>query len=158
MWWRLPRSEYEREKGDGNRALFQRLVESREAEGMLAYVAGEPVGWCAVGPRESFPVLQRSRILKPIDDEPVWSVPCFFIDRRYRVQGLSVRLLTEAVAYARERGATVVEGYPVEPRSGAMPAAFAWTGVPAIFLRAGFEEVLRRSPTRPIMRCGVSPA
>jgi GNAT superfamily N-acetyltransferase len=155
MWWRLPRAEYEHSKGEPNREALKALVMGDEPPGLLAYVEDQPAGWCAVAPRADFPVLARSRVLKPVDDLPVWSVVCFFVARPYRRQGLGVALLQAAVDYAAKRGAVAVEGYPVEPKSGTMPDAFAWTGTPRLFERAGFEEVMRRSPTRPIMRRSV---
>src|SRR3712207_1634171 len=137
MWWRLRRSEYDRQKGEGNRRSLRALVEAGEPVGILAYLAGEPVGWCAVAPRRSYPGLARSRILAPVegedggdgDGEAVWSVTCLFVARPYRRRGLTARLLEAAVAHARDRGARVVEGYPVEPRQPAMPPVFAATGI-----------------------------
>lgn len=152
MWWRLKRSEFEERKGARNKRAMKRIVESGEVPGILAYADGEPVGWCAVAPRESYPVLQRSRTLKPIDDQPVWSITCFFVARSYRRRGVSGRLVKAAVTHARKRGARIIEGYPVEPKKGRMPDAFAWIGLPSMFREAGFVEALRRSPTRPIMR------
>ncbi len=157
MWWRLKRSEFEQRKGAKNQRAMKKIVESGEVPGILAYADGHPVGWCAAGPRESYPVLQRSRTLKPIDDQPVWSITCFFIARPYRRRGVSGELLKAAVAHARKQGAHIIEGYPVEPKKGQIPDAFAWIGLPSAFHRAGFVEVLRRSPTRPIMRCTVGP-
>jgi GNAT superfamily N-acetyltransferase len=152
MWWRLKRSEWEKRKGDGNRKALKRIVDSGKVPGILAYAKGEPVGWCSVGPRDDFKALERSRILKRVDDAPVWSVVCFSIARPYRRKGVSAALLKAAVAYAGRHGARLVEGYPVEPRKGATPDAFAWTGLAAAFREVGFEEVCRRSETRPIMR------
>ena len=149
---RLPRADYELQKGEGNRMAFRDLVTSGEAHGILAYDDGNPAGWCAVGPREEFPALERSRIMRRVDDEPVWSIVCFFIGKEYRRQGLMGRLLSGAIAYAADHGATIVEGYPVEPRTAAMPPVFAWTGLASAFRQAGFVEVARRSETRPIMR------
>ena len=91
-----------------------------------------------------------------MDDQPVWSITCFFVARAYRGQGLTVALIKAAVAYAGEQGAEMVEAYPVEPKSEEMPAVFAWTGFASAFRQAGFEEVLRRSETRPIMRYAIS--
>jgi GNAT superfamily N-acetyltransferase len=152
MTWRLTRAEYERNKGDANREAFREIVASGAPVGLLAYADNEPVGWCAIAPREAYPTLERSRVLKRVDEQPVWSVVCFFIKRGFRRQGLSTRLLRASVAFAAERGARFVEGYPVEPRTSEMPPAFAWTGLAAAFRRAGFSEVARRSETRPIMR------
>lgn len=156
MWWKLTRSQFARQQGPGNRRAFRRLVTSGEPPGLLAYHRGTPVGWCAVAPREAYPALERSRVLGRIDDQAVWSVVCFFVARPFRRQGLTVALLRAAIAYAKRRGAALVEGYPVAPRSGKMPDAFAYTGLVPAFREAGFVEVSRRSPTRPIMRCALS--
>ena len=99
-----------------------------------------------------FSTLSRSRILKPVDTQPVWSVVCFFVSRSHRRKGLTVELLQAAVEYARRNGAKIVEGYPVEPKAGIAPDVFVFTGLASAFLQAGFTEVLRRSETRPIMR------
>jgi len=152
MYWRLPRSTFEREKGDGNRRTFKKLVATGEPPGLLAYDAGRPVGWCAIAPRTEYPKMARSRILQPVDDRPVWSVTCLFVTKPYRRRGVSVRLLMAAADYARRRGGRIVEGYPVEPRQGNMPDPFVWTGLASAFRQAGFTEVARRSKTRPIMR------
>jgi GNAT superfamily N-acetyltransferase len=152
MWWRLARSEYEARKGEKNRRAFRKIVEAGEVPGILAYAGTEPVGWCAVAPREAFSGLERSRILARVGAEPVWSVVCFFVARPWRRKGVTVRLLEAAVAHAGAGGARIVEGYPVEPKEGKSPDAFVWTGLAAAFRAAGFEEVARRSPTRPIMR------
>jgi GNAT superfamily N-acetyltransferase len=123
-----------------------------ELPGVLAYAGGQPVGWCAVAPREQYPLLERSRTLARVDSKAVWSVTCLFVARPFRRAGVSVQLLRAAAVHARSRGAAIVEGYPVEPRTDAMPDAFAWTGLVSAFRKAGFREVARRSATRPIMR------
>ena len=152
MYWRLSRPEFEKRKGEGNRRAFKALVARGAARGVIAYHGSEPVAWCAVGPRDDFPRLARSRVLSPVDDQPVWSVTCFFVARPHRRRGLSVGLLTAAAGMAGRSGARLLEGYPQEPRGASMPDAFAWTGLSGAFRRAGFEECARRSPTRPIMR------
>jgi GNAT superfamily N-acetyltransferase len=152
MWWRLKRSEFERRKGEGNRQAMKAIVGSGAVPGLLAYEGDTAVAWCSVAPREHFPVLQRSRTLKPIDDTPVWSIVCFFVRKGYRDQGLASKLLRAAVDYVRGQGGKVVEGYPVEPRKDRMPTVFAYTGFASTFEKAGFVECLRRSETRPIMR------
>lgn len=153
MWWRLKRSEFDRQKGAGNRQAFKAIVESgHRIPGLLAYKNRQPVGWCSVAPRDEFPVLGRSRILKPVDNTPVWSIVCFFIDKNHRHQGLTVALLQAAIEYVKQQGGNVLEGYPVEPKKDKMPAVFAWTGFASAFRQLGFVEVARRSETRPIMR------
>lgn len=152
MFWRGTRAEFEAGKGDDNRRSLRRLARSGKPPGILAYAGDTAVGWCAIAPREDYPGLARSRILKPVDEQAVWSVSCFFIDRAFRKQGLSVRLLEAALDYAATQGAQIVEGYPVEPREGNYPAVYAWTGLAKTFQHAGFSECARRSPTRPIMR------
>lgn len=157
MYWRRRAAEFKAGKGEENRAALEARVESGSPPpGVLAFVEGAVAGWCSVGPRSEFVRLERSRILAPVDDEPVWSIVCFFVDPGYRDAGLSVRLLEHAVALAADHGARIVEGYPVEPRKDRMPPAFAWTGLASAFQKAGFQEVERRSYTRPIMRrrCG----
>ncbi len=151
MVWRSTNADYERRKGSGNKRAFKKIVSSGEVPGLLAYSKQEPIGWCSVAPRSSFSFLERSRILKPVDDSPVWSVSCLFVKRGYRGCGVSVKLLKAAVDFARQHGAPAVEGYPNDPQA-TMADAFAWTGIASAFEKAGFQEVARRSPNRPIMR------
>jgi predicted GNAT family acetyltransferase len=155
MWWRIKRSEFEKQKGEGNKKAFKALVDSGTRPGLLAYREREPVGWCAVEPRSNYPALQRSRILKPVDEEPVWSVTCFFIKRGHRGEGVSRALIRGAIDYVGKKGGSIIEGYPVEPRKDRMPDAFAWTGIASAFRQEGFREVARRSETRPILRFAV---
>jgi len=152
MWWRLPRSEFMKQRGEENKKALNNIVVSGKVPGILAYIEGQPVGWCAVAPREAFPRLERSRILKRVDDKPVWSVVCFFIAKEFRRKGISVRLLKAAVGYVRNQGGKIVEGYPVEPKKEWTPDPFAYTGLASAFRKVGFVEVTRRSETRPIMR------
>jgi len=152
MFWRLARSRFESQKGAGNRRAFKKLVDTGALPGILAYRDGQPIGWCALGPRDTYPVLGRSRVLKPVDGRPVWSVTCLFVARPHRRMGVTIELLRAAREHVARRGASILEGYPVEPRTGRLPDVFAWTGLPSAFRKAGFVEIARRSPTRPIMR------
>ncbi|UCD65029.1 MAG: GNAT family N-acetyltransferase [Candidatus Zixiibacteriota bacterium] len=152
MHWRLRHADFERNKGAGNKRAMKKLVDSRTVPGLIAYHAKEPVGWCSVGPRNDFVRLETSRIFKPVDDQPVWCINCLFIAREYRRKGVSQKLIEAAVKYAARQGASIIEGYPFEPKSGSMPDPFVWTGLVSTYRRAGFVEVARRSPTRPIMR------
>lgn len=157
MFWRLPRREFEANKGNKNRQLLKQIVSKRRAPGILAYHLKEVVGWCAIAPRTEYVALKTSRILKPIDDTPVWSISCLFIKRPYRRKGVSSQLLLAAVKFAEEHGASIVEGYPTEPSNSKMPDPFLWHGIASSFLDAGFKEVLRRSDIRPIMRYQIEP-
>jgi len=151
MWWRIPRSQYEKQKGAKNRQAMKELVDGGDAPGIIAYQDGQPVAWCSVAPRESFSRLERSRILKPVDEKAVWSVVCFFVAKEHRRNGLSVKLLKAAIDFVRARRGRIVEGYPVEPDKK-QADAFVWSGLASAFVKAGFKEVERRSETRPIMR------
>jgi GNAT superfamily N-acetyltransferase len=157
MYPRQTRQEFERRKGAANRRAMRRLVARGTPPGVLGYLDGEPVGWCSVEPREAFSSLARSRILKPVDGRPVWSIVCLFVHKEHRGQGVSVRMIQGAARWAASQGARLVEAYPVEPRSAPMPAAFAWNGLASAYRAAGFREVARRSETRPIMRRAVRP-
>ncbi|MGZ4816562.1 MAG: GNAT family N-acetyltransferase [Terriglobales bacterium] len=151
MAWRISRKEFSLKKGDGNRRAMKKIVSSQTSPGLLAYDGKEPIGWIALAPREVFVRLEDSKVLAPIDDTPVWSVVCFFVRKDYRKQCLTVELLQAASRFARKNKAKILEGYPQE-LSKELPAPFVWTGLASAFRKAGFEEVARRSKTRPIMR------
>ena len=152
MAWRLRNKDWVAGKGAKNKRAFKKLVSSGKKPGILAYHDGEPVAWCAIAPRRDYVYLERSRVLKPVDDRPVWSVSCLFVTRPYRRRGVSAHLLRAAAEMAAKRGARIVEGYPTEPTMKKTPDPFLWLGLPSSFRRAGFREVARRSPSRPIMR------
>ena len=152
MLWRLTRKEFENQKGAGNRKAMKAIIEAGKTPGILAFSRNEPVAWCSVAPREHFPALDRSRILKPVDDSPVWSISCLFVDKRFRRKGLSTQMIKAAVDYVKKKKGSIVEAYPVEPKKDKMPDVFAWTGLASTFAKAGFVECARRSETRPIMR------
>ena len=152
MLWRMKRKDYDAAGAEGRKAAMQAVFASDRACGLLAYDGETPVGWCSIAPRSAFPRLEGSRILAPVDDAPVWSITCFFIARDHRRGGLSVRLLGAAADHVVRLGGSVVEGYPVDPDRKDYPAAYAWVGLAGAYRKAGFQEVARRSPTRPIMR------
>ena len=152
IWWRTSRTVFSKQGNEGNRLALKAITEAGEVPGMLAYVDNQPAGWCSVAPREAFPSLERSRTLKRVDDEPVWSVVCFYVARPYRRQGLMAELLRAAIEYAGERGARIVEGYPIEPHHPDLPPVSSFTGIHSVFQEVGFVEVARRSERRPIMR------
>jgi GNAT superfamily N-acetyltransferase len=152
MAWRLRHKDWVAGKGAKNKRAFKKVVTSGEVPGLLGYLGRRPIAWCAVAPREAYSYLSRSRVLEPVDAEPVWSISCLFVLKPYRRQGVSVRMLKAAAEHAARRGAGIVEGYPVEPTMERTPDPFVWTGTPSAFRKAGFREACRRSATRPIMR------
>ena len=156
MWWRLSAAEWRRGKGDANRRALRRRVDSGEPPGLIAYERDVPIGWIALAPREAYPRLAASRSLQPIDDVPVWSITCFFVAKSHRRRGVSTMLLRAAADHARRQGASMLEGYPVVAKT-TLPDAFAWTGLPQAFQKAGFEEVARPSASRRVMRRALRP-
>jgi len=164
MWWRITRKQFEKQSGDGNHQAMQQLVASGEVPGILAYSVGslvseadgEPlkqaVGWCSVAPRSSFGSLNRSPVLKKINDTPVWSIVCFYIDKSMRNKGLTLALIQAAVEYVRSQGGKVLEAYPTVVREKRLPPVSSFMGLPAVFEQAGFIEIARPSKSKVIMR------
>ena len=138
-------------RAQASRAAFRKIVDSGEPPGLIAYAGTEPVGWVAFGPREVYPKLQRSPVMKPVDDKPVWSIVCFVVPPQHRGQGVAHALLRGAIAYAREQGATLLEAYPVD-RIGRLGDETLWFGPKSMYDRAGFEVVARRKAARPVVR------
>lgn len=134
-----------------NRAALRRLVDAGPPPGLIGYRGKTPVGWISLGPREDYARLARSPVMKAVDDRPVWSVICFVVPSEYRGQGVAQALLEGAIAYARKRGATLIEAYPVD-RPGRSGDDAMWFGAKAMYDRAGFKEVARRKPERPVVR------
>jgi GNAT superfamily N-acetyltransferase len=137
--------------GGKNRAAMQVLVQRGTVPGLIGYEDGVPVAWVSLGPRDDFARLRRSPIMKPVDDRPVWSVVCFFVDRDARGRGLADQMLRAAVDYARLAGARLLEAYPVDRSERSRPDDMFF-GALSMFDRAGFSEVARRKPTRPVVR------
>jgi GNAT superfamily N-acetyltransferase len=151
MTWRVSPKEFREKKGAGNKQAIKKLVEAGHAPGILAYSGGQPVAWIAIAPRTEYVRLLGSKVLAPVDEKPVWSVSCFFVRKDFRNLGLTVELLQAAADLARNQGAKILEGYPYDLKEKTSPP-FVWTGLASSFERAGFQEVARRSKTRPIMR------
>jgi GNAT superfamily N-acetyltransferase len=157
MWWRLKRREFEEQQGEANQRAMRAIVNSGEIPGIIAYRDEKPVGWCGVAPREQFGSLERSPVLKRLDDRPVWSIVCFYIARGYRGQRIGEQLVRGAVEYVRDQGGSIVEAYPVNPRSDKVPPVSSFMGLPAMFERAGFVECSRPSKSKIIMRYFIDP-
>lgn len=157
MWWRLSRADFQRMIGDPNRQAFASLAKSGAPLGLLGYFDEKPVGWIAIAPREHYSSLERSRILKRVDNQPVWSITCIFINRGARHSGMTTELIRAAVKYAASQGAECVEAYPVIRGDKPISDANAYTGYSSTYLKLGFIEAGRNSPGRPIMRFSLKP-
>lgn len=134
-----------------NRAALKALVDAGHPPGLIGYRGKVPVGWVSIGPREEFARLKRSSVMKPVDEQPVWSIVCFVVPAEHRGQGVAQALLKGAVAYAKENGASLVEAYPVD-KPARSNDDFMWFGAKSMYDKAGFQEVARRKPQRPVVR------
>ena len=153
IFYRVRGREFDQLWGKGARAAFRAAVDEGPPPGLLAYRDGTPVGWCAVAPREAFPRILHSPVLRPMDDAPAcWAVVCFYVVRGERRGGVAAALLEAAVDFAADHGAASVEGYPQDTAGAKKHANEMFVGSMSMFQEAGFEEVARRSAQRPIMR------
>ena len=155
MYYRLSGSQGDPPPGttraNANRARLKALVDTGQPPGLIGYRGKTPVGWISLGPREDYAKLARSPVMKPVDDQPVWSVICFVVPSEYRGQGAAEALLSGAIAYAHERGAKLIEAYPVDKPERSNDDAM-WFGAKSMYDKADFSEVARRKPHRPVMR------
>ena len=142
--------------GSTRRQQLRDLVDIGVVPGLVGYLTDQPVGWISLGPRADFVRLQRSPIMKPVDDADVWSIVCSYVAKAFRGQGLQHRLLAGALDYARDNGVRLIEAYPVDKPERSHDD-FLFFGSRSLYERAGFREVVRRSPTRVVMRRGLRP-
>jgi GNAT superfamily N-acetyltransferase len=160
MYWRIDKGEkWDNIKGEPARRRLHRLVIRGEAQGLLAYIDGEPVGWATFGPRSSFSRLNRAPSLSCEDADEVWAVPCFYVKTAFRGQRVASALLKRVLQLAKKNGVKIVEGYPVQSSKNTrqpIPAAFAWTGTVSLFEKAGFTAVVKKKGGKLRMRKSLS--
>ncbi len=152
MYWRLSASGYRDSGRARNEASLRELVESGAQPGLLAYRDDQAVGWCGLGPRDSFERLRRSRHFTRLDDRRVWSVVCFFVHRRHRGHGVARALLDAAVRHVAGQGAEALEGYAVDAGADRLAPTSTYPGTVALFRSAGFTQAAAtaaRSAGRP---------
>ena len=154
MWWRSRPKDYQKNAGERNEHAFKELVDAQQPVGLLAYIKGEAVGWCSVAPREQLIRVRTSATWRPVDELSVWAISCFYINKEYRGRQIARQLLQNAIKYARKNGAIAVEGYPKDLTNAMKPDKdrSVYFGTTKMFEEAGFEEVMRRHPSFPIMR------
>ena len=163
MFWRLERAMFKKTKGEGNRQILKQVVEADEQPGILAYDESQAVGWCGIAPREKLAALENSRILKRVDDQPVWSITCFFMKKEARRRGMMEGLINAAVKHARTNGAQIVEAYPIDMQSPKLAGQTfnsysGYMGVASVFRALGFEQVGQASETQLILRLDLADA
>lgn len=141
---------------EANKRAMKALVDDGTVPGLIGYRDGRPIAWISVGPREEYLRLARLPVMKPVDDKPVWSIVCSFVDAKERGRGVAEAMLLAAIDYARDEGATLLEAYPVDKPEPSHPD-FMWFGARRMYDRAGFKEVARRKPTRPVLRRTLRP-
>jgi len=152
MYWRIKRSEFQKQYGKKNKMALEKIIQSGQVPGILAYLGNEPIGWSSIAPRTTFPVLDRSPTLKRVDDKPVWSIVCLFIAKEYRHLGYSKALIQAGCAYARAQGAKIVEAYPLKSKKTKVQSYNSYMGFHKTFKELGFKDTVSRSQIRPIMR------
>ncbi|MFZ1082941.1 MAG: GNAT family N-acetyltransferase [Candidatus Kryptoniota bacterium] len=153
MSFRVKKKDFEAGKeNDGNKTAMKKLVWAHKPTELLGFYDGQPIVWCAFAPRENYVKIENSRVHKRIDDKLVWSIPCFFISKNFRRQGVSVELLKAVIDYAQKNKIETIEAYPAIPTQKKLPDAFAWIGLYKSFESAGFKIVDRTSKHRPMVR------
>jgi GNAT superfamily N-acetyltransferase len=150
MYWRIGPRYHDRPRAD-NRDDLRQLAASHQPPGLLAFDGDLAVGWCELAPRAELDWLGHARHLGPVDDLPVWSLPCFYVRRTHRGRGVMDALIEAAFQVAAAAGAPALEAYPVDT---AVPGHTGnlFPGTASAFARHGFRVVARRKPDRPVMR------
>jgi GNAT superfamily N-acetyltransferase len=153
MWYRLRKQDFQEGKtDDGNKNAMKELVWAGKPTGIIAFYEEIPIAWCAFAPREDFLKLEKSRVHKRIDNQSVWSIPCFFVDKKFRNLGVSTQLLKGVIEFAKENKIEIIEAYPTIPTTEKLPDTFVWIGLFKSFERAGFQIVDQTSKNRPMVR------
>jgi GNAT superfamily N-acetyltransferase len=159
MYYRVSGKGYLTRPDEGQRtsskAVLKKLAARDPPPGLIGYRGRTPVGWISLGPREDYAKLAKSPVMKPVDDQPVWSIVCFVVPSEFRKQGVARELLAGAVRYANKRGVKLLEAYPVD-KSEPQAADASWFGSKRMFDEAGFSEVARRRPDRPVVRLHIA--
>ena len=137
-----------------SKSALEALAAKDPPPGLIGYRGKTPVGWISLGPRADYARLAKSPVMKPVDAQPVWSIVCFVVPSEFRKQGVARELLAGAVRYAKKRGVKLLEAYPVDKDQPSPPDA-SWFGSKRMYDEAGFGEVARRRPGRPVVRLHV---
>jgi ribosomal protein S18 acetylase RimI-like enzyme len=139
-----------------NERSLKALVDGGRVTGLIGYRDGRPIAWVSLGPRSDYAKLARSPVMKAVDDKPVWSIVCFYTALAARGERVAEAMLAHAADYARANGATLLEAYPVDKPARGRDDGM-WFGAKRMYDRAGYREVARRKPERPIVRKTLKP-
>lgn len=156
MYWRITRKNFAAGQGEDNRCAMKAIVEEGKTTGLLGYMDGVPVAWCSVAPRDEFASLNRSPVLKKLDDKPVWSIVCLYIHKAHRRKGYAGTMIDAAIDHVRNQGGTIVEAYPSVPASENVAPVSSYMGFPALYEKHGFELCASPSMSKRIMRYKIS--
>ncbi|GAT73602.1 GCN5-related N-acetyltransferase [Microbacterium sp. HM58-2] len=156
IWPVLSNKDWNATTTPQRKEMLREEIQAGPPPGIIAYVDGEAAGWIRIGPRTRQARVPRTRIIaasstEPFDDESVWAVTCFVVRREHRGTGLNTELLRAAVEYARESGARLIEGYPVDTRGEQKRSNDLFHGTLGTFLAAGFEEKTEMKPGRALV-------
>ncbi|MEJ3403427.1 GNAT family N-acetyltransferase [Rathayibacter sp. YIM 133350] len=157
QFFKVPPSDWKTKKPLEFKEMLQEQVLTRQPPpAVVAYLDDEPVGWCAIEPRDHYPRVLNSQVGsasdQPTGDPAIWAVTCFVVRVGFRRKGVGRALLEGAVRQARESGARVIEGYPIDPVEKKFSSADLYHGTLSQFLGAGFEVVSRPSPNRALVQ------
>lgn len=153
MHWRGSFAEWEKGRGDGNRSQMHQRALADPPPGLVCYLNDEPVGWVAVGDRSEYPRMQRSAVMRPVDDAAAWVISCLYVSAPHRRSRLHIPMIHAACEFAAGYDLRAVDAYPVDPPEGKRVGADnAMTGIASAFRAAGFTELARPKPDRPLMR------
>lgn len=149
--WHLSDAAFQQGLGAGNRDWLEARLRDGAVPGLIAYVQGEPAGWVGIAPRRSFERLADATTFAALDDLPVWVLTCLIVRPAFRRQGLMSALIRAASVYALDQGAPAVEAFAIEPLEETGPDDL-YCGTARAFRAAGYVEVARPLPNRPVMR------
>ena len=156
MYWRITRKAFEAGQGEDNRCAMKSIVDAGRPTGLLGYRDGMAVAWCAVAPRDEFPSLERSPVLKRLDEQPVWSIVCLFVHKDHRGQGVAGMMIEAVIEHVRDQGGHIVEAYPYVPKTAKAPPVTSYMGFPSLYEQHGFELCASPSKSKQIMRYTLS--
>jgi GNAT superfamily N-acetyltransferase len=145
VWRRTPEELHDYPRGNLRKPLIEARIKGGETVGLLGYLEGEPVAWVSIAPRENY------RELGGPEAEPgekIWSLVCMYVRRPLRGEGHSRALIDAAIAYAKKRGATSLEAYPVDPDS----PSYRFMGFVPAFEKLGFTPLGMAGARRHVMR------